>query len=251
MRSRILRSLSESEYANSFVYADVARSAMSCADSSIVSSETWRFFARSWTSSSRFATRRFLTRSPVSFFRVLAAAIAAAFGDIWSSPSRSLGIRDAGKRRGRPVNLFRQDQPCQLMWQGHPGKAEDSTRPRVQDSVETVRPAHREDHGRRRRIEPGAQVGRKFRARALLAFLVQEDQEIARREGGDEALRLLRANAGGVGLRAGFFIPDDDDVACGEPADPPDVSLDAPGVLGLVALADEEKPDPHELVRLA
>src|SRR5450755_3957707 len=81
MRSRILRSLSESEYANSFVYADVARSAMSCADSSIVSSETWRFFARSWRSSSRLATRRFLTLSPASFFRDLA-GIVAVFGDM-------------------------------------------------------------------------------------------------------------------------------------------------------------------------
>src|SRR5664280_194278 len=79
MSRRILRSLSESEYANSFVEADVARSAMSCADSSTVSSETSRFFARSRRSSSRRATRLFLTFSPASFFRGLA-GIAAVLG---------------------------------------------------------------------------------------------------------------------------------------------------------------------------
>src|SRR5512141_3351443 len=76
MRRRILRSLSESEYANSLVYADVARSAMSCADSSTVSSETSRFFARSARSSSRLAWRRFLTFSPASFFENFAGATA-------------------------------------------------------------------------------------------------------------------------------------------------------------------------------
>src|ERR1035438_1877582 len=76
---------------------------MSCADSSTVSSETSRFFARSRRSSSRRATRLFLTFSPASFFRGLA-GIAAVLGTMlvvsleitWSTRhrkvSRSPGI---------------------------------------------------------------------------------------------------------------------------------------------------------------
>src|SRR5664279_3823167 len=102
------------------------------------------------------------------------------------------------------------------MWQGHPGERENTTRPRAQDRVETECSAHREDDRRGRRVEPGAEVSREFRARPLLSLLVQENEKVARSQCREEPLRLLRADARRIRFRARLLLLDDDDVARGE-----------------------------------
>src|SRR5512135_2149458 len=161
---------------------------MSCADSSTVSSETSRFLARSFRSSSRLAASRFLTFSPDSFLETFAVA-SADLGDMRFS-SGSLGIRDAGERRGRPVDLLRQEQPCQLVGQGHPGKREDSTRPPGQRRVEAEGAPDRENDGRGPGIEPSTEVPGELGARELPPPLVAEDEEVAGLQDRKKALGL-------------------------------------------------------------
>src|SRR5664280_1529287 len=114
---------------------------MSCADSSTVSSETSRFFARSRRSSSRRATRLFLTFSPASFFGGLA-GIAAVLGAMlvvsleitWNTrrlkASQSPGIPAPS---GPPVPV---DGP------GSPGAGENITRPEEQGLGQAESAAH-------------------------------------------------------------------------------------------------------------